>query len=280
MRLKQLVVRAVVADARPDLPDAEPEDALKGWELVVTGHSLGGALATLFAFDVAEGLDAARGLPVRRPRSRPWFLPATGAWASREYPKFGTLTLVTLGAPRVGDVAFAARLDLAVPRHRRVVNGQDIVARLPRGFSYAHGGATVLLSASPEDAAVWVEGEDEGECPLRRGDGGLSGVVTNPARPGSPLATLLDDALAEAKTVRPFDMSSALEAARKVSGKAARTVSDASPSELAAAVGLDPAYVETELKMLSALSSGDAIEDHLEPAYFAAMRRARAEEVA
>ena len=32
--------------------------------------------------------------------------------------------------------------------------------------------------------------------------------------------------------------------------------------------------VEAELKMLSALTSGGAIDDHLEPAYFAAMTRA------
>ena len=29
-------------------------------------------------------------------------------------------------------------------------------------------------------------------APLKKGDGGLSGVVTRPAPPGSPLATLLD----------------------------------------------------------------------------------------
>ena len=40
----------------------------------MTGHWPGGALATLFAFDVAYGIDATRSLPVRKPRSRPWFL--------------------------------------------------------------------------------------------------------------------------------------------------------------------------------------------------------------
>ena len=43
---------------------------------------------------------------------------------------------------------------------------------------------------------------------------------------------------------------------------------------------LPPRYVDAELKLLRALSSGDAIEDHLEPAYFKAFLRARAERAA
>ena len=69
---------------------------------------------------------------------------------------------MTLGAPRVGDAAFASQFDVAVPDPFRLVNGQDIVARLPRGFSYAHGGSTILVSPN---STIWVEGENEGECP-------------------------------------------------------------------------------------------------------------------
>jgi hypothetical protein len=258
MRLKQLVLVAC-------------DDAPGAWELQVTGHSLGGALATLFSFDVAYGVDASRALPVRRPRSRPWFLGSSSVASVSDAPKFASIDLVTLGAPRVGDAAFASRLDVAVPNHSRLVNGQDIVARLPRGFSYAHGGSTVLVSPT---ADIWVEGEDAGACPLKRGDGGLSGVVTRPAPPGSPLATLLDDALGEARSVKPFDVQSALEAATRLTQKSVSTISGSSSSELLGSVGLDATYVEAELKMLSALTSGGAIDDHLEPAYFAAMTRA------
>ena len=212
MRLKQLVLRAC---------DDRPED----WELLVTGHSLGGALATLFAFDVAYGIDATRSLPVRKPRSKPWFLGTPTVAAVADAPKFSSINLVTLGAPRVGDAAFASQLDVAVPTHSRLVNGQDIVARrLPRGFSYAHGGSTTLVSPN---STIWVEGENEGECPLKKGDGGLSGVVTRPAPPGSPLATLLDDALGEARSVKPFDVQSALDAATRLTQKSVNTIQGA-----------------------------------------------------
>ncbi len=261
MRLKQLVLRAC---------DDRPED----WELLVTGHSLGGALATLFAFDVAYGIDATRSLPVRKPRSKPWFLGTSTVAAVADAPKFSSINLVTLGAPRVGDAAFASQLDVAVPTHSRLVNGQDIVARLPRGFSYAHGGSTILVSPN---STIWVEGENEGECPLKKGDGGLSGVVTRPAPPGSPLATLLDDALGEARSVKPFDVQSALDAATRLTQKSVNTIQGSSSSELLGSVGLDSKYVEAELKMLSALASGGALDDHLEPAYFAAMSRAVSE---
>ncbi len=51
-RLKELVVAAACGE-------------LPQWDMLVTGHSLGGALATLFVADIAEyGVDAGRGLPL------------------------------------------------------------------------------------------------------------------------------------------------------------------------------------------------------------------------
>ena len=101
--------------------------------------------------------------------------------------------------------------------------------------------------------------------------------MTRPAPPGSPLATLLDDALGEARSVKPFDVQSALDAATRLTQKSVNTIQGSSSSELLGSVGLDSKYVEAELKMLSALASGGAIDDHLEPAYFAAVARAVAE---
>ena len=123
--------------------------------------------------------------------------------------------------------------------------------------------------------AVWVEGEDEGACPLKQGDGALGGVALDPAKPGSALASLLDDALGEAKALRPFDLQGAVDAGLRVGGRAVDGVK--SLEDLASGLGLDRAYVESEMKLFKALSSGEALADHLEPAYFQAFLRAREE---
>jgi len=69
--------------------------------LYVTGHSLGGALATLCALDLAAG-------PV--PLSP---------------------IVYTFGAPRVGDAAFAAAYNRQVGHSHRVYNSYDVVPHLP-----------------------------------------------------------------------------------------------------------------------------------------------------
>ncbi|CAE7813559.1 unnamed protein product, partial [Symbiodinium sp. KB8] len=68
--------------------------------LRVTGHSLGGALAMLCAYDFAHNYG--------------W-----EAWC------------VTWGTPRLGDAAFAAAFQRLVPRMARFINKMDVVACLP-----------------------------------------------------------------------------------------------------------------------------------------------------
>lgn len=69
--------------------------------LFITGHSLGGALATLAALDISAN---------------------TGRPAPIVY---------TFGSPRVGDPAFARAYNRAVPVSFRIENENDIVPRLP-----------------------------------------------------------------------------------------------------------------------------------------------------
>ena len=66
----------------------------------VTGHSLGGSLATLCAADVRASLKA-------------------------------TTTLYTFASPRTGDPAFAARFNTECPDTWRIVNTEDMVNTVP-----------------------------------------------------------------------------------------------------------------------------------------------------
>ncbi|RWR88766.1 phospholipase A1-Igamma1, chloroplastic-like protein [Cinnamomum micranthum f. kanehirae] len=76
--------------------------------LTITGHSLGGALALLNAYEAAASLP---GIPV---------------------------SVVTFGAPRVGNAAFKEKLQQLQVKTLRVVNKQDLVPRMP-GIMFNEG---------------------------------------------------------------------------------------------------------------------------------------------
>ncbi len=125
----------------------------EGWNVDVCGHSLGGALACLMAHELDRRIP---GL----------------VQADRLY-------VYSFGAPRVGNTAFCKDYDARLKDCTfRIVNGLDVVARMPRGtrqtaalLEYSHCGRTVLLTETDAGAfKVWVEGESEGTCPLRESD--------------------------------------------------------------------------------------------------------------
>jgi hypothetical protein len=94
--------------------------------LILTGHSLGGALATLIASLLPPSL------------------------------------LVTLGSPRVGNAGFVAAL--AGVEIVRLVDGCDLVTRLPPAFSlYAHAGPTSYIGCAgelmPDSDAGFIEAD-------------------------------------------------------------------------------------------------------------------------
>jgi alpha-beta hydrolase superfamily lysophospholipase len=106
--------------------------------LLITGHSLGGALATLCAADVAE------------------------SWARSPVQHRPRIVLHTFGSPRVGDAIFAARLAAHVPTALRFVAGLDIVPSVPLvAMGYAHAGTGVHLphaDAPPAAVAAHLPG--------------------------------------------------------------------------------------------------------------------------
>jgi len=104
-------------------------DAASGWRIWVTGHSLGGALATLCALELAASVEAGkrRGLDV---------------------------CMVNFGSPRVGNAAFVELYNSLVPHSCRLVNGTDAVPTVPALLGYRHVAHGVRLTshgvASPD----------------------------------------------------------------------------------------------------------------------------------
>ncbi|CAO2164444.1 unnamed protein product [Urochloa humidicola] len=101
-------------------------DLYKGEELsiTVTGHSLGAALAVLIADELAGGVAAVAGAPV---------------------------AVFSFGGPRVGNGAFASRVERRGARVLRVVNAHDVVPRFLPAWCYADVGPELRLDsrASP-----------------------------------------------------------------------------------------------------------------------------------
>jgi len=92
--------------------------------VITTGHSLGGALATLCALDVAENISAK------------------------------TTACYTFGSPRVGNPNFAVFYNKLVPQTFRIVNGADLIPELPPG-AYEHVGQFHQVGQLPPKDERW-----------------------------------------------------------------------------------------------------------------------------
>ncbi|GAB0493249.1 hypothetical protein MMPV_004525 [Pyropia vietnamensis] len=103
----------------------------QSWTLTCTGHSLGGALATLCAADVRVRYPA---IPV---------------------------SLVTFGQPRVGNAAWAAAVDELCPHAMRVIHDGDAIALCPTG-DYCHSGRTVRVNEWGRLVVDGVDGAGDG----------------------------------------------------------------------------------------------------------------------
>ncbi|KAM3708414.1 hypothetical protein ACJW31_02G095100 [Castanea mollissima] len=91
------------------------------WHVYVTGHSLGGALATLLALELS----------------------------SSQLAKHGAIsvTMYNFGSPRVGNKKFAENYNEKVKDSWRVVNHRDIIPTVPRLMGYCHVAQPVYLAA-------------------------------------------------------------------------------------------------------------------------------------
>jgi hypothetical protein len=156
----------------------------------------------------------------------------------------------------------------------RVVNGNDVVARLPRtvnvlvgSVGYEHCGPTALLT-QPEDASegpdapplVWVEGEsDDRRCPVRDGV-----ALTSPTAEGNLIAELFaaDDNGADAGSNPLAKIGSAVA---KLSQRSLTA------GDVVTVLGIDRAFAGRELGIVQSLFKGEAVADHLEDKYYAGL---------
>jgi Lipase (class 3) len=89
--------------------------------IYMSGHSLGGALATICSLDLA--------LSIRMERNE--------------------MLVSTFGSPKVGNESFRDLYNIAVPINWRIVAGGDMISRLPKA-GYSHVGKKVLLTPDGE----------------------------------------------------------------------------------------------------------------------------------
>ncbi|KAI3886502.1 hypothetical protein MKX03_036001 [Papaver bracteatum] len=124
------------------------DDSVEGepkWHIYVTGHSLGGALATLLALELS----------------------------SSQMAKHGAIymTMYNFGSPRVGNRRFVDIYNEKVKDSWRIVNHRDIIPTIPRLMGYCHVAQPIYLAsgdlsdafANMENIADGYQGDVIGE---------------------------------------------------------------------------------------------------------------------
>ena len=101
---------------RPRVMQALNSDAARGKPVFVIGHSLGGAMASLLAMDVALNMK----------------------------PNFASLDVYTSGSPRVGNADFVRLYDRFVPNSIHIAIDGDPVPLIPRMNDVHHGKLLIL----------------------------------------------------------------------------------------------------------------------------------------
>lgn len=218
------------------------------WSVVLTGHSLGGALATLCAHDLAH---------------RTWSAP----------PR---LVMYNYGSPRLGNKVFAAEFNRAVPNAWRVVNNNDAVVTVPRLMGYCHVGHAVILGAG---GAMEIQ-RDTSEAPFE-------GVAVPEVLPavGAVITAAVSSAVPAIMEAAGREIALATRSSSDEDGGEAGEVGSgtnvlAQQKEEAAAaesgLGADQLSVlwEQEKAAWTTLLQGQSMSEHMEDFYFEAINQA------
>lgn len=255
-----------------------------GWTIYITGHSLGGALATLLTFDLGRlqqgyfsEMDSSD--PAHKYMSNPSFVAAL---------RNSKIITYTFGAPRVGCPTFSRVYNSMCRPTFRVVNSRDIVARMPRSsqvsrlLEYEHVGRTVLLedTGSADEPKLWVEGESDGACPLSD----LSPFVQASAssKISQQFAFIFENwklpgMLNESYSTVSQTVSEAVSFVASSAGLSDKGIEQlnllAATATDAAIGGVDQRFLDRELALLQSIVDGTALENHLEPSYHACFDR-------
>ncbi|RLM64618.1 uncharacterized protein C2845_PM16G11180 [Panicum miliaceum] len=130
--------------------DEEDAENIPRWHVYITGHSLGGALATLLALELSSSQMAKHHMPSFDPWNGVIFV-----------------TMYNFGSPRVGNRRFAEVYNAKVKDSWRIVNHRDIIPTVPRLMGYCHVEAPVYLKfGDSKDALVSngiLDDEDQGD---------------------------------------------------------------------------------------------------------------------
>lgn len=278
-----------------------PGDDISQYDMLVTGHSLGGALATLFTLDIAEyGIDAGRALPQLKKSDDWWksiastFMGDNAITTFNSPPRPKSLRMYNFGSPRVGNDALASKFSQLQQEGRineayRIVNGDDLVARNPRTLNalafgnvrYEHCATTVLVSNTNTDdemqaPTIWIEGEtDDQPCPVRDGT-----PLTSPLADGSLLSDIsnaMKESFAsntDADTKSKNVLGDYAANIRKLATKVGDRMQSVSTTDLTSVLGIDKKFTEREVRMIQSIMEGKALAHHLEDEYYAAIGRA------
>ncbi|CAM9503707.1 unnamed protein product [Phaeothamnion confervicola] len=119
-------------------------------QLYLTGHSLGGALATVCAYDMAlwvvPAINARLGRGSGSPGGPSNGQDGCGRSGGFEHNEEIGIVMYNFGSPRVGDAFFQRRYNRLVPESYRVVCDGDFIAGMPPArLGYVHVGRTAVV---------------------------------------------------------------------------------------------------------------------------------------
>lgn len=246
----------------------------------------------MFTADIGEyGFDAGRALPTTG-ESDPWWKVITNRLSgdtgqkesNNEPPRPKSLRVYNFGSPRVGNRAFSKKFDELlhagkISQAYRVVNGKDVVARMPRtmgalSVDYDHCGKTVLVEAPTKESprsVLWVENEsDDQACPVRDS----ARLTASPTADGTLLGDLLQALKGDESNLNIENSQKLLDQVGSIASKVTERLSSVTASDISSLVGIDKSFTEREVQMVNALLRGEALAHHMEDSYYSAMANA------